>query len=333
MRIEEARNALTYIKADDRDDWLKICFALKNEFGEEAFTLFDEWSSTSVKYQKKSVESTWRYTKPKTGGITIGTLIKMAKQGGWQPAKQPRPLHKPTKEEIEAERKRIRERAKASTAEQERIYTWAANKAKRIIAVCQSSEHPYLKNKGFPEIKGLVIKRNTLLGILRPKPDAEPLPESDPLIIPLRNRKREVTTLQMVFADNQKRFLGGGKFGESAHSLGTRSINDVWLCEGYATGLSILEALRENYRKQARVVVCFSNINLVKVAKHFKRARIIADHDYIDKNTGKRPGIESAKETGHPFWHPPYEGMDANDYHLRFGMQALTKSIMTWLAK
>lgn len=329
MTLNEVRTALTYIPADDRDDWIRVCFGLKNEFGEEAFEAFDAWSRTSPKYNRKSAASTWRHTKIRSGGVTIGTIIKMAKQGGWR---QNAPKRTQTPRERRETKEKREARIREDEAKQARINEWAANKAKRIIAVCQQGPHEYLTTKGFPELKGLVIRRSTLIGILRPPKDAEPLPRGDPLVIPLRNIKREVTTTQFIFPRGEKRFLGGGKFGESAHSLGTRSRQDVWLCEGFATALSVQEALRLNYRSNARIVATFSTNNLIKVAKHFRKARIIADHDKIDPKTGKRPGAAAAEATGFPYWTPPDEGTDANDAHLQRGIDWLAKELMEFIA-
>ncbi len=51
---------LSFIPADDREDWIKIGMALKSEFGDSGFSLFEEWSKSSVKYDSNAVKSVWR---------------------------------------------------------------------------------------------------------------------------------------------------------------------------------------------------------------------------------------------------------------------------------
>jgi AAA domain/Primase C terminal 2 (PriCT-2) len=87
-RLTEAEiaDALTYISdRDDRTTWLHVGMALKSAFGEAGRPLWDYWSRGSSKFEPTDQDQTWEgFTAD--GGITIGTLIKMAKDGGWSPA-------------------------------------------------------------------------------------------------------------------------------------------------------------------------------------------------------------------------------------------------------
>ncbi|WP_246183747.1 toprim domain-containing protein [Pandoraea anhela] len=94
-----------------------------------------------------------------------------------------------------------------------------------------------------------------------------------------------------------------------------------WLVEGFATGLSVREALRSLHRP-ARVVVCFSAGNLQHVAGQIPGRRyVVADND--DSGTGARV----ATATGLPWAMPPQVGDDANDFHQRAGLGALTRLV------
>lgn len=68
------------------EDWLNILMAVFHETGgsEEGFVLVDSWSQRSNKYKgRQEIETKWRSFKPDTEKrITIGTLIKMAKDAG-----------------------------------------------------------------------------------------------------------------------------------------------------------------------------------------------------------------------------------------------------------
>lgn len=324
--LRQAEEMLRFIAVTDRDRWLQVAFGLKSEFGESAFAIWEQWSRSSPRYNPKHARPTWKHIKRRANGVTIGTIIKLAKDAGWKPdpnQPKPPPMSAEERKRIEAERER---QIKEDQEEQERIHAWAAGIAKRIVAICQQSTHSYLARKGFPERKGLVIRRSTLNSIAKPK---EPFPEGNPLVIPMRDADNKLTTLQMIFPDGQKRFLGGGKFGGSTHNIGSRFGRDLWLCEGYATGLTLYEALKQ-YRQDMRVRVCFSAHNMVAVSQHRHKgfrppANVIADHD--------EEGIKAAKQTGMPYYLPPEAGDDLNDYYMKYGAERIEKALWEWLRK
>ena len=57
---EQAWEMLQFIPADDREDWIKVGMALKSEFGDDGFPLYDDWSRSSIKYNSKSCIMAWR---------------------------------------------------------------------------------------------------------------------------------------------------------------------------------------------------------------------------------------------------------------------------------
>jgi len=86
----EVRDALGYISpSQERDDWWKIAAAIKNEFGEPGFDLFDQWSQGGDSYKEKDVRATWTSTKSNGQGksITVATLFKLATDNGYQSRK------------------------------------------------------------------------------------------------------------------------------------------------------------------------------------------------------------------------------------------------------
>ena len=60
----------------------------------------------------------------------------------------------------------------------------------------------------------------------------------------------------------------------AVHVIGNSHANELWLVEGFATGLSVAEALRL-LRIPAAVVVCFSDGNLVAVANRMRGNRFV----------------------------------------------------------
>ena len=80
-----AQQALDFVSADcDYGDWLRICFALHHQYGEEGFELFHSWSQKGGdKYKgEEDCRKKWNSVKRQLG-ITIRTLFHLAKENGW----------------------------------------------------------------------------------------------------------------------------------------------------------------------------------------------------------------------------------------------------------
>jgi len=80
--IDRIRDALGFINADDRDQWLSCGMALRSHLGDRGRELWDAWSQKSDKYDRKDQDKTWRSFK--RDGIGIGTLFHLAQQAGWR---------------------------------------------------------------------------------------------------------------------------------------------------------------------------------------------------------------------------------------------------------
>jgi len=75
---------LRVIPADDREIWLQIGMALKDELGDGGRSLWDNWSaSCREKFKDRDQDKAWRSFK--RNGITIGTLFHYAQRNGWSP--------------------------------------------------------------------------------------------------------------------------------------------------------------------------------------------------------------------------------------------------------
>jgi putative DNA primase/helicase len=114
--------------------------------------------------------------------------------------------------------------------------------------------------------------------------------------------------------------LPGGRTKGGVFRLGRQG--KEFLCEGFATGLSIKLAL-ESMGIGSMVVVCFSAGNLVEVSKYFRGsgARVCADHDL--NGTGQK----AARDTGLPWIMPDEAGQDFNDLHQAAGLVAVAKKL------
>nr|WP_236042282.1 toprim domain-containing protein [Nitratireductor aquimarinus] len=141
-----------------------------------------------------------------------------------------------------------------------------------------------------------------------------------------------VTSVQLIWEDGTKKFLAGGEIGGSCDRIGKGA--DTWLCEGLATGLSLRAALK-GLRRADTILCCFSASNVAQVARSVKdRTFIAADHDNPVEQFGwKGTGEYYAEAAGKPYFMPPDEGTDINDFHMEKGIFALQKLVATFLRR
>ena len=78
---ELVRSALKTIPADERSLWLKIGAGLKGTFGESGWSMFDEWSKSSEKYDAEGNRRAWDSLE--TTKTTIGSVFHIAKLNGF----------------------------------------------------------------------------------------------------------------------------------------------------------------------------------------------------------------------------------------------------------
>lgn len=81
--LEEYRSALLYLDPDmPNQEWIIPGMAGKDEFGDAAFPIWDEWSQGGSKYNSREMKSRWA-SFGRREGITIATVFWMAQQNGW----------------------------------------------------------------------------------------------------------------------------------------------------------------------------------------------------------------------------------------------------------
>ena len=213
---------------------------------------------------------------------------------------------------------------RAEQAARRAAYQRAARQAQAMIGRASIATHPYLAAKGFPTARRLVL--------------------DDLLLVPARDERGALMSVQTITPDGDKRYLPGGRMKGARLVLGRE--REQWICEGLATALSVQAALRLLSRR-ASVVVGFSAANLPLLAG--PHARIVADHDLWTCNCGHRwdapvtpdaacpkcgrtaglsppAGARYAGRASVPWWQPPVPG-DANDMHQRDGLPALANAL------
>jgi putative DNA primase/helicase len=191
------------------------------------------------------------------------------------------------------------ERERRFAAEQRARQATAARRAQELLDAAVLGPHPYLAAKGFGHLRGLVFGEH--------------------LLVPVRDaHTNALISMQQINVAGEKRFLQGGRARGGIYRIGVGG--KVYLCEGYATGLSINEAARRLIRNPV-VIVCFSAGNLATVAHLYPGAMVCADHDATA--TGERV----ARETGLPWVMPQEIGTDFNDLHCRRGLHAVVEML------
>ena len=85
-QLDELRDALKYIDADDYHNWINMGLALST-IGAKGFPIWDEWSATSSKYKPGETWHKWRsFRNDKANNLNIESIFHLARQNGWRPA-------------------------------------------------------------------------------------------------------------------------------------------------------------------------------------------------------------------------------------------------------
>jgi putative DNA primase/helicase len=251
-----------------------------------------KWVSTPTVDHPRSGNGRYKYM----GDVGfVQNWATMEKPAVWKPDENYRPTAELTRAKNQA------------VAEREELATKAASKAGWILHQCTMKPHPYLEKKGFPDEEGNVWEADG----------------GSKLVIPMRMNNRLVGC-QLIDEEGNKKFLYGQRTKGASFSFADK-LDNVFLCEGYATGLSIRHIMKANSMRYT-IHVCFSAGNMKEVARSVSNGIIIADND------PSHIGETIAKETGKPYWLSDTVGEDFNDYHMRVGLfkasQALKKLLV-----
>ena len=196
---------------------------------------------------------------------------------------------------------------KRTAARMERMkgYALAAKNAAKMLSDCELKESPYLQFKGLGHIKAYVTDEVTL--------------------VPMRNfLTGKLVGLQKIWWNPSlktydKKFLPGMKAKGAVVKIGRGQ--EKWFVEGWATGISVYEALKM-LRIDATVIVAFSAGNMIHVAQN-QIGYVFADNDK------SLVGEDAARATGLPWTMSEKEGYDANDIHRASGLICLAKMIQS----
>lgn len=244
--LDKVRDALGYVDSTSRDDWLIVGAALKRELGQDAFDLWDEWSSRAESYNAKTAKYTWDRFKPGKAGL--GTVFHLAKQGGFDPTGRigNEPLSAQAKlEQAELRAKRAKEQAE-EIAKKEARYSKVANLSSQIwqSTIPAGNDHPYLARKGISGENLHEIDQAKLASLIGYAPKANDELLVGRILLAAVKQNDSINTLELIDENGRKSALAGGRKLQSywvAKDLAqpTNEPSIIYIGEGIATTRSI----------------------------------------------------------------------------------------------
>lgn len=278
--LDDVRDMLRLLDCGDTDCWLTAMFAIKHEFGESGFSVWDDWSQGWQKYKAAQARSSWRSAKPagvkKT--VTLGSLVHLAKSKGYQ---KDHTLSPEDLKRLQQEHEARRERVLKQQAEDE---AWSKKMADVVAdAACYINNNflgrvgssPYIGKKGIKPYGALFPRAALILNIdikneswqvisgkdeigrywERRKTDEGKAAEQHQfslsinrgcVVLPCRNIAGSIRNLQVITRakDSPKKlFIKCGQKTGTYLRLGDGNADEKKLvCEGWATGCSLHEA-------------------------------------------------------------------------------------------
>ena len=316
---ELIRSALQYVSANlPRDEWARVGMAIKSEYPDcTGRDLFCEWSATAESFDAKAARSTWRSLK-QSGGVSVGTLLHLAKENGFTLPKADQAATPPDPETVARMARERTQRQQAEHARQQASHERAAVEAAALWQQASvAGASPYL------------IRKNV-------QPFGVRFAADGWVLVPVRDAAGELQNVQRIDALGTKLFLKGGRKSGLWHWCGDPAGAAVLLiCEGFATGATVHEATGRP------VAVGFDAGNLQLVAKALHQANpatliVICGDDDVQTlaRTGSNPGRDKAEAAARSVRglavfpeNLPDGASDFNDAHATHGLAAVRTTI------
>lgn len=357
LTLADLEELLTYISPDDRDIWWAVGAGIKAEFGEAGFDVWDRWSQAGDGYKAADARSVWRSNRKR--GIGMGTVIKLARDNGWSPRREPM-----TREERRRLAREAEERRHARQAELEADEARLKVMQERVAAACERvwNEHckpegksAYLRNKQVAGYGVGYVNHAVLIAIDDEKQRVdifaghdvitwfEAMPEPRPehisflqirkgdVVIPLRDEAGKLWSLQVINAKGTKLFPKYSRKAGCFHLMPTVEMATIAIGEGYATVASVREAMGW------AGVVALDSGNLPAVARAvramYPEARIVLvgdDDTETAGNPGRTKAEQAAGEVGGLVAFPAPTlggGGDWNDLRVTEGLGAVVRQL------
>lgn len=335
--IDRTREALQFIDSSDRDTWVRMGMAIKSEFGDPGFELWEPWSMQADSFNSNDARSTWKSISLE-GGVSIGTLFFEAKNNGWRDEGARR---KPTPEEFADWKRKAAERAKKEEVALVRERAGTAKRADEVwnAATEAKADHPYLSRKQIlPTATLREIDAGEAAAILGYSPQSSgDLLTGRLLVVPVKQGDA-LSTLELIDGDKRKTALAGrgskagGYWASDRLPDGDGSGQTLLIGEGMATVLSASEATGHP------AIAALSSSNLPAVAKamrdRYRAAELVILADLV-KETGEpdphaiKAAIVGAGRTAIPDFGTDRDPdmTDMNDLYIRCGADAVEQAI------
>lgn len=321
LTVADLQELLCYIPADDRDTWVAVAMGVKSEFGEAAFDAWDAWSQGEKSYNAKAARDVWKSCRK--GGTGMGTVIKLAKDNGWAPRREPMTAEEKRRLNAEAEARRVARQAEVE-ADEARL----AIMREAVASACQliwakhckpTGASAYLARKGVAGFGVGFFAYTVVLSIddarqrcdvwagseVRTFFDSLPKPRPDShsflmfkvgsIAVPLRDAEGKLWSLQAINDQGTKLFPKYGRKSGCFHLVCSVEDSDVLaVAEGYATAATVHMAT------EWPVVVAVDSGNLLPVARTLRelypqvRLVIAGDDDPTKPGNPGRTKAEAA---------------------------------------
>ena len=169
-------------------------------------------------------------------------------------------------------------------------------------SLSQTGDSKYLANKNLTTIDGIKFGNDD---------------KGNFIATTLIDNANIIWSLQFIYDNDFKKFLKNGKIKGCYSELGDKEAQEIYICEGLATGLSILLA-----KPSCLVVIAYNCHNLQEVASNIlvkypnKTIIIAGDNDFSKKeNAGKKAALATAEELKLKYVLPNFDdfGKEAQD--------------------
>ena len=252
---ETIQSALGFISSDcPREGWVQVLMAIKATLGDAGLSLAEDWSAQSDQFKQPEFLATWRSISEQ-GGVTVGTLIHLAKANGWAedapirftplPARTPSPKAPP------------------------KTFPYAID-LWRTASNHDVTSHPYAKAKRVYWSAGAArgVASGSLIG-----------QDSDCLIVPMRGLNGDFRGVECIAPDGSKQTFGS----KGVLILGNDLSDELtqMIVEGWATAARTLHV----FKGDIAIYACFGKGKMQQLANQLetqypqRRVVIMAEQD------------------------------------------------------
>lgn len=244
----DIESAIYSIPADDRETWVRVGMAVKAALGDGGWSIWNDWSQSSDRYDPRAARDVWRSIR-NDGGVTEATLFKFARDHGWRPDKPLRiPRSTPPSTPPAPQPSR-------STGDYFRSLWGRVCRDDRVVA-----GHPYCQSKGITHAAG--AGRGRVSGKLVGR-------DADCVVIPIRDLAGKLVAVECI--NDQAAKQAFGRKSQGGLILGNDLDRTIpwYVAEGWATGVSVVF---HHHRGNACCGVAFGKSNMDTLADAIEAA-------------------------------------------------------------